>query len=117
VPSSSYSEESLRRKGSGERKPDTPGARTSLPMKTDLQSGTGLQEGTLLKKKKQRIRRRIFAECRFWCMGTACGWCMRLPIIPRISNGAEFFPRAIFYGIAGKLASPGRKISKGLKFE
>src|SRR4029434_4715245 len=59
----------------------------SLLMKTDLQPPTGLQEDTLLRRKRRWVRRRIFTECRFLCMGTACGGCMRLPIIPRISNG------------------------------
>src|SRR5215471_400086 len=70
-------------------------------MKTDPQSPTGLQRGPLLRKKKLRLRPRIFPACGFLCTGTACGGCMRLPIIPRISNGAESLPAPFFNGVAG----------------
>jgi len=84
-------------------------------MNTEPKAQRDLQKGTLLRKNNAFITRRISAACRFWCMGTACGECVRLPIIPRISYRANLLPAPLFAEFPENLL--GRNKFQSLKFE
>jgi hypothetical protein len=84
-------------------------------MNTETKAQRDVQKGTLLGKNSASITRRISAACRFWCMGTTCGGCMRFPIIPRISYRANLLPAPLFAEFPENLL--GRNKFQSLKFE